>query len=103
MQCDPIKRKGWLKAITSELKNLIIDNKTFIIPTEVPPGAQVIPTKIILNAKPTAQGTLEKIKIKNSCSGRPTISSSHWKHLQKQKPKTLLPKDTSLNHYHSKQ
>ena len=62
MQCDPIERRGWLKAITSELKNLIIDNKTFIIPKEVPPGAKVIPTKLILKAKPTAQGTLEKLK-----------------------------------------
>ena len=62
MQCDPIERRGWLKAITSELKNLIIDNKTFIIPTEIPPGAKVIPTKLILKAKPTAQGTLEKLK-----------------------------------------
>ena len=58
----PSKGEDGSKPLHQNSKNLIIDNKTFIIPTEVPPGAKVIPTKLILKAKPTAQGTLEKLK-----------------------------------------
>ena len=52
---------AWLKSIESELRNLIVTNKTFSI--ENPhPNEQVIPTKLVLKAKSLADGSLDKLK-----------------------------------------
>jgi len=62
------QREAWLKAYKSELKNLIDDNKTFII--ERPrTGERVIPTKPVFRAKQTKDGFLEKLKVREVALG----------------------------------
>ena len=53
--------KAWLASIESELRNLIVTNKTFI--KEMPrAGERSIPTKLVCKAKSLADGTLDKLK-----------------------------------------
>jgi hypothetical protein len=64
MLCLPYKqRSDWLKAYNSELKNLIIDNDTFLIETPNP-DEKVIPTKPVFKAKQTQDGKLDKLKVR---------------------------------------
>jgi hypothetical protein len=61
LQLDPAIRKAWLHAIHLEIKNLI-DNKTFIQHIEPNKGELVTPVKLVLKAKQTATGNLDKLK-----------------------------------------
>jgi hypothetical protein len=58
-----------LKAYRLELKNLIIDNKTFAKETPQP-GDKVIPTnKPVARAKQTHDGYLDKLKMREVARG----------------------------------
>jgi hypothetical protein len=68
LRLPPKQRSEWLKAYKSELKNLIIDNETFIIETPRP-GEKVIPTKPVYRAKQTQDGKLDKLKVREVARG----------------------------------
>ena len=69
MLCLPPKqRDGWLKAYRSELKNLIINNQTFMI-KKPRCGEMVIPTKPVFKAKQTKDGYLDKLKVREVARG----------------------------------
>jgi hypothetical protein len=61
LRLDEAIRRAWLHAILLELKNLI-DNKTFILNERPEKGELVVPVKLVLKAKQTATGHLEKLK-----------------------------------------
>ena len=61
LRLDEAIRRAWLHAIYVEIKNLI-DNKTFILNETPNKGELVVPVKLILKAKQTATGHLEKLK-----------------------------------------
>ena len=63
LRLHPKQRNEWLKAYKSELKNLIIDNDTFLIETPKQ-GEKVIPTKPVFKAKQTQSGKLDKLKVR---------------------------------------
>jgi hypothetical protein len=54
-------RLAWLHAIWLEIKNLI-DNKAFILGIKPNKGELVTPCKLVMKAKQTATGLLEKLK-----------------------------------------
>jgi hypothetical protein len=61
LRLDESIRRAWLHAIRLKIKNLI-DNKTFILNEHTQKGELVVPVKLVLKAKQTANGQLEKLK-----------------------------------------
>ncbi|KAI2490956.1 hypothetical protein MHU86_23615 [Fragilaria crotonensis] len=62
LKLDDNVRNAWLHAIKMEIKNLI-DHDTFIILGQTPHKDElIIPVKLVLKAKQTATGKLDKIK-----------------------------------------
>jgi hypothetical protein len=57
----PAIRKAWLHAIQLEVKNLI-ENESFIQDIKANKGELVTPVKLVLKAKQTATGKLDKLK-----------------------------------------
>ena len=52
---------AWLHAIKMEIKNLI-DHKTFVLGVKPRKDELIIPVKLVLKAKQTASGKLDKLK-----------------------------------------
>jgi hypothetical protein len=61
MRCDPNVQRAWMHAIHMEIKNLI-DHGTFIIGEEPNLKELIIRVKLVLKAKQTSTGDLEKLK-----------------------------------------
>jgi hypothetical protein len=61
LQLDDDVRNTWLHAIKMEIKNLI-DHNTFILGKTPHKDELIIPVKLVLKAKQTASGKLEKLK-----------------------------------------
>ena len=61
LKLDDDVRNAWLHAIRMEIKNLI-DHKTFILGETPHKNELIIPVKLVLKAKQTATGKLDKLK-----------------------------------------
>ena len=61
LKLDNDVRNAWLHAIRMEIKNLI-DHDTFILEEQPRKHELIIPVKLVLKAKQTATGRLEKLK-----------------------------------------
>ena len=61
LKLDPNVRTAWIYAIKMEIKNLI-DHKTFILGEQSRKEELIIPVKLVLKAKQTATGSLDKLK-----------------------------------------
>jgi hypothetical protein len=61
LKLDDDVRNAWLHAIKMEIKNLI-DHDTFILGKTPCKDELIIPVKLVLKAKQTASGKLEKLK-----------------------------------------
>ncbi|KAI2496235.1 hypothetical protein MHU86_18286 [Fragilaria crotonensis] len=61
LKLDDDVRNAWLHAIRMEIKNLI-DHDTFILGEQPRKDELIIPVKLVLKAKQTATGKLEKLK-----------------------------------------
>ena len=61
LKLDPDVRTAWLHAIKMEIKNLI-DHNTFILGEQPRKEELIIPVKLVLKAKQTATGNLDKLK-----------------------------------------
>ncbi len=61
LKLDDNVRTAWLHAIRMEIKNLI-DHRTFILGETPHKNELIIPIKLVLKAKQTATGKLEKLK-----------------------------------------
>ena len=62
LKLPPKLREKWIKAIKREIEALV-DNKTFALETKRT-DEKVTPTLLTCVVKPTAQGTLEKLKVR---------------------------------------
>ena len=61
LKLDDDIRSAWLHAIKMEIKNLI-DHKTFVLGVKPRKDELIIPVKLVLKAKQTASGKLDKLK-----------------------------------------
>ena len=61
LKLDDNVRTAWLQAICMEIKNLI-NHRTFILGKTPHKNELIIPVKLVLKAKPTATGKLDKLK-----------------------------------------
>ena len=61
LKLDDDVRSAWLHAICIKIKNLV-DHDTFILNEQLHKHKQTIPVKLVLKAKQTASGKLEKLK-----------------------------------------
>ena len=61
LKLDDDVRNAWLHAIKMKIKNLI-DHDTFILGNTSRKDEHIIPVKLVLKAKQTAPGKLEKLK-----------------------------------------
>jgi hypothetical protein len=61
LKLDDDVRNAWKHAIKMDIKNLI-DHNTFMLGKTPRKDELIIPVKLVLKAKQTASGTLEKLK-----------------------------------------
>ena len=75
LMCDPDVRDAWLHAIYQELKNLI-DNGTFVLGHEPTEDELVIRTRLVMKAKQTINGLLERLK--ENTTGHESQADHQW-------------------------
>ncbi|KAI2494359.1 ABC transporter B family member [Fragilaria crotonensis] len=86
LKLDDDIRSAWLHAIKMEIKNLI-DHGTFILGQKPHVDELIIPVKLVLKAKQTASGKLDKLKAR-------LVAPATWKREESRK----LKQSTSNNY-----
>jgi hypothetical protein len=96
LKLDDDVRSAWLHAIRMEIKNLI-DHGTFILGEQPHKGELIIPVKLVLKAKQTATGNLEKLKARLVARGDlekrllKKMKAHHQKQIQQQRQESAMP------------
>jgi hypothetical protein len=85
---DDVRRNAWLHAFKMEIKNLI-DHNTFILGKTPRKDELIIPVKLVLKAKQTASGKLEKL---NGC----IVAQCNMKKRMKKTRATVQQKNSKI-------
>jgi hypothetical protein len=93
LKLDDDIRNAWLHAIRMEIKNLV-DHDTFILGEQPRKDELIIPVKLVLKAKQTASGKLDKLKARLVARGDlekrrlKKTKAAYQQYLQKQRQET---------------